>query len=270
MFLLLLFLSLFNHSFYGLEVITPSQIWTDDFKLDRSKYNGWWIFNKNDVDPQYYDPENLKYTGSNKQYHGPFTKINDKNNYLIRKFQCTVPGPVYVSYSFAFCRTEGSDNMIAMKPNLSCGSSSCFAQNDGLSRNGVSYFTDSTVIFAASGISNKYDDNCGCQWCYRYKTRTNINIGTVQGGDTFEVALRASISGDDEFIWIYDIKVDCGGSPTISPTYTSTTLRPTNSPSMAPTPAPSVSPTEAPSIAFGNPTPAPLTSPHTISVRKTG
>eukprot|EP01084_Bolivina_argentea_P301509 520186_1 len=131
MFLLLLLLSSFNQLFYAQEEIPKHGIWNDDFQLDRNRLNGWNIFNKNENDPKYYNPENWVHNGANdKPYHGPFNKMNREENWMIRKFKCAVSSTVYVSYSFAFCDTENSDYIVAMNIDQTNNA----ARTDGMAR----------------------------------------------------------------------------------------------------------------------------------------
>eukprot|EP01084_Bolivina_argentea_P247363 413841_1 len=185
-----------------------------------------------------------------------------RENWMIRKFKCAFNSVVNVSYSFVFCETENQDYMVAMNIDQTC--ESCDARTDNMARQSPAQvlstdWNSRKFIYDAKDYINSYPDKDKCDWNDPWwnKTVTDAYIGQVDAGVTWQLALKTSQSASDEYVFIYNIQIECIDAPTSTPTIDPTTTDPTVAPSMAP----SVSPTEAPSIAFGNPTPAPITSP---------
>ena len=240
--------------------------WSDDWLFDDDGKNGW-KDTGNYCDDKGCTEDNPVTTGDLNKYHGPYHSHGGDGNkplhYLSQQFLCQYPSDVSVSFKYAECSADGSDY--------------------------YKFYFDDVVVDEEKGntptasLNDATLDNI-CDKGWKYKSKTFVNISSVQSNELFEPKWEFSMNAYDYFI-LYDIQIDCDGTPyptsmpmpsrklldssdstdfqipTKHPS-TNPTSKPTVSPIPAPTNFPSANPTVAPTdIPSKRPTIAPSTAP---------
>eukprot|EP01083_Nonionella_stella_P290624 988891_1 len=186
---------------------TINGIWVDDFLIDPTQLNGWYI--SSEVSG---DLGNIIVQGS-RNYHGKFSRIGDKtgngnHNTMQRKFKCVSDSKVYISYKFAYCKTEDTDT-ITMN---FIGATSTSRQNtmnwDSSPSVAVDLSTIETTNIFATNIQ-PIRSACDHQNKWNYQEVDDEYVGIVEAQYLWQLNFIQKLSGTTEYSVLFDIAINC-------------------------------------------------------------
>ena len=224
---------------------TISGVWIDDFKSDTTEANGWNIYN------EYLgalDNPIIQGFGS-RQYHGAFTDSKNKSpNWMKRQFQCLSNSNLFISFKYAYCRTEKADTFQFLYSGQTKTITKDYSMASSPGTNLKNIGGSSSVFNANAQHLDRRCDDRNERW--KYQSVSDLNLGAVDANTLWLISFKSIFSASNEYALIFDISINCDSlipptttsKPTMSPLPTFAPTTPTLSPSLNPTNAPSLPP----------------------------